>query len=126
MAGPVHHYPTLETILMIEGFIQEHSGKYTKSQIWKNLPRKMMYQTFCVAFDYLVDSNKIFTDLRNKKIVWIWDQDLVKKILIRKEAGKFTREVVKAYGGKMVFRPTPLKRFRRPKVFQKPRTGYRE
>jgi hypothetical protein len=68
-----------------------------------------MYQTFCVAFDYLLSSGKIYVDSENKKIVWIWEPEIVKRVLIRREAGKFAKEVVKVYGGKILFRPRPLK-----------------
>ena len=88
--------PTLETLLMIEDFAREHSGEYTKTQLWKNLPRKVMYQTFCAAFDYLLRSNKIALDPRNNHVIWIWDEAVVRKILLRREAGRFVREVTRA------------------------------
>lgn len=74
------HYPQLDTILMVEEYIREHSGEYKKRSLWENLPRKMMYQTFCVVFDYLLYSNKIAID-REGKIAWIWNPELVKKYL---------------------------------------------
>ncbi len=74
------HYPQLDTVLMVEEFIREHSGEFKKRSLWENLPRKMMYQTFCVVFDYLLDSGKIAVD-REGKIAWIWNPALVKKYL---------------------------------------------
>lgn len=74
------HYPQLDTVLMVEEFIREHSGEYRKRALWENLPRKMMYQTFCVVFDYLSDSGKIAVD-REKKIAWIWNPELVRSYL---------------------------------------------
>jgi len=74
------HYPQLDTVLMVEEFIRENSGEYKKRALWENLPRKMMYQTFCVIFDYLLDSNKIATD-KQGSIAWIWNPELVKKYL---------------------------------------------
>ena len=53
------HYPQLDTILMVEDFIRENSGEFKKKSLWENLPRKMIYQTFCVIFDYLLESGKI-------------------------------------------------------------------
>ncbi len=73
-------FPRLDTILMVEEFIKKHSGEYTKRQIWKNLPKKVMYQTFLVILDYLEYSNKVVFD-RNGKVVWIFDPDGVKKLL---------------------------------------------
>ena len=77
------HYPQLDTVLMVEEFIGEHSGEYKKKSLWENLPRKMMYQTFCVIFDYLLESNKIALD-REGHIAWIWDPEGVKRYLARK------------------------------------------
>jgi len=74
------HYPQLDTVLMVEEFIRDHSGEYKKRSLWENLPRKMMYQTFCVVFNYLLDSGKIAVD-REGKIAWIWNPELVKKYL---------------------------------------------
>jgi len=74
------HYPQLDTVLMVEEFIREHSGEFRKRALWENLPKKMMYQTFCVVFDYLSDSGKIAVD-REKKIAWIWNPELVRKYL---------------------------------------------
>ena len=74
------HYPQLDTILMVEGFIRAHGGEYKKRQLWEHLPRKVMYQTFCVIFDYLSESGKIATD-REGKVCWIWNPALVEKYL---------------------------------------------
>ena len=74
------HYPQLDTILMVEEFIREHSGEYKKRSLWENLPKKMMYQTFCVIFGYLLDSSKVAID-KEGKIAWIWNPELVKKYL---------------------------------------------
>lgn len=74
------HYPQLDTVLMVEEFIREHSGEFKKKSLWKSLPKRMMYQTYCVIFDYLLDSGKIAQD-REKKIAWIWNPELVKKYL---------------------------------------------
>jgi hypothetical protein len=76
------HYPQLDTVLMVEKFIEEHGGEYKKKSLWQNLPKKMMYQTYCVIFDYLVKSNKIGID-REGHLCWIWDPAGVKKYLER-------------------------------------------
>ena len=76
------HYPQLDTVLMVEEFIRDNSGEYKKKSLWENLPRKMMYQTFCVVFDYLLASNKIAVD-REGYIAWIWNPELVKRFLSR-------------------------------------------
>ncbi len=74
------HSPTLESVLMVEEAIQKYSGDLGKYQLWKRLPRKMMYQTFQTILDYLDYSNKIVLD-KNGKIVWIWNPKLVKRLV---------------------------------------------
>ena len=74
------HYPRLDTVLMVEEFVKVHSGEFKKRQLWEHLPKKVMYQTFCVIFDYLERSGKIAVD-REGKIAWIWNPELVKKFL---------------------------------------------
>ena len=80
----VLHYPRLDTVLMVEKLIYETSGTYTKYQLWKKLPKKMMYQTFSVIIDYLLYSNKIAVD-KERKIGWTWNPKLVKKYLSKPE-----------------------------------------
>ena len=76
----VIHYPQLDTVLMVEDFIRKNSGEFRKRQLWEHLPRKMMYQTFCVVFAYLMDSGKIVTD-KNRYVVWIWNPAIVRKYM---------------------------------------------
>jgi len=76
------HYPQLDTVLMVEEFIKKHSGDYKKRALWEHLPKKMMYQTFCVIFDYLLASGKIAQD-RVGYIVWIWNPELVERYLAK-------------------------------------------
>ena len=66
----VFSYPQLDTILMVEKSIEEHSAIYKKKALWENLPKKMKYQTFKVILDYLEYSYKIAFD-RERKVVWI-------------------------------------------------------
>jgi hypothetical protein len=85
MASPeriekVIHFPRLDTVLMVEEFIKKHSGEYRKRALWEKLPRKMMYNTFQVIFDYLSESGKIARD-SEEKICWIWNLSLVKRYL---------------------------------------------
>ncbi|MFH1978113.1 MAG: hypothetical protein ABIJ92_02205 [Candidatus Aenigmatarchaeota archaeon] len=80
MEKGILHYPQLDTVLMVEKFIKNNSGEYKKRQLWEHLPKKMMYQTFCVVFDYLMDSGKIVTD-KEGHVVWIWNPELVKKYM---------------------------------------------
>jgi hypothetical protein len=74
------HYPRLDSVLMVEKFIYDTSGEYTKKQIWEKLPKKMMYQTFSVIIDYLIYAGRIGVD-KEGKIAWIWDPKGVEKYL---------------------------------------------
>jgi hypothetical protein len=78
------HYPQLDTVLMVEEFIREHSGDYKRKNLWQALPKKMMYQTFCVILGYLFESGKIVAD-KEGFIVWIWNPELVKKYINKKQ-----------------------------------------
>ena len=64
-------FPRLDTVIMVEEFIKEKDGMFRKKQLWENLPKKMMYQTFSVIIDYLILSNKISVDTEGK-IGWIF------------------------------------------------------
>lgn len=87
MANVFIHSPTLESVLMVEKAAKEYSGELGKYQLWKRLPRKMMYQTFQAVLSYLLESNKIIID-REGKVVWIWDPEGVRRIL---QKGLITR-----------------------------------
>lgn len=72
------HYPQLDTVLMVEKFIYDNSGEFKKRKLWEHLPKKVMYQTYCVIIDYLLYSGKIAMDRRGV-IGWIWDPEGVKR-----------------------------------------------
>lgn len=76
--------PTLQTVLMVERFIEEYSGEFNKTELWKNLPRKIMWQTYLVILDYLQNINKIAFD-RNDVIGYIWNPKLAKILSKRPE-----------------------------------------
>jgi len=75
------HSPQLDTVLMVESFIREHSGEFRKRALWENLPRKMMYQTFSTIISYLQDSGKIALDAE-KKVCWIYNPELINRYLM--------------------------------------------
>ena len=82
--NPSTHSPQLNTILMVEEFIQEHSGEYKRRALWENLPKKMMYQTFKTIIEYLLESGKIASDSQGK-ICWIHNPDLIRKYALRED-----------------------------------------
>ena len=73
------HSPTLESVIMVEKTIEKYSQECGKYQLWKKLPRQMMYQTFLVILDYLEKSGKIIID-KDGCIIWIWNPRMIKKL----------------------------------------------
>ena len=71
--------PTLDTVLLVEETINKYSGEYNRTQLWKYLPKKVMWQTYLVILDYLEGINKIAFD-KNQKIAYIWNPKLAKKL----------------------------------------------
>ncbi len=82
--NPFVRSPTLDTVLMVENFIENNSGEYNRTEIWKNIPKKVMWQTFLVILEYLESINKIAID-REGKIAYIWNPVLAEKLRNRKE-----------------------------------------
>jgi len=78
------HYPRLDTVIMVEETIKKLDFYPTKMQLWKALPKKVMYQTFNTIIEYLLETNKIIIDERDGKIVWVWNPEGVKKYLSKK------------------------------------------
>ena len=81
MVQQVLHYPRLDTVIMVEETIRKAKEYPTKAALWRNLKKKVMYQTFLVILDYLQVSNKIYIDTKNGRIVWIWNPKSVEEIL---------------------------------------------
>lgn len=75
--------PTLETVVMVEKFIKEHSGEFKKTELLNKLPKKIMWGTFNVILKYLWDNNKIVID-KDGFIVYIWNPGLIEKLKNRK------------------------------------------
>ncbi|MBT3406232.1 hypothetical protein HN419_03615 [Candidatus Woesearchaeota archaeon] len=75
------HSPTLESVRMVEETIQKHTQEFGKYQLWKRLPKKMMYQTFQVIIDYLEESGKIGIDPRDGIIFWTWDPETIERVI---------------------------------------------
>ncbi len=82
--NPFARSPTLQTVLMIERFIDENSGEFNIRELWKSLPKKVMWQTYLVVLNYLQSINKIAID-RNGIVGSIWNPELAKKLAKRKE-----------------------------------------
>ena len=66
LENPFVRSPTLDTVLMVEKTIEKYSGEYNRTNLWKNLPKKVMWQTYLVILEYLESINKIaITSLKN-------------------------------------------------------------
>jgi len=82
--SPYERSPTLSTVVMVEKEIDRHSGEFNQTQLWKKLPKKVMWQTYLVILDYLESINKIAFDKKGM-IAYIWNPELAKKLRARKE-----------------------------------------
>lgn len=76
------HSPTLESVIMVEKTIRKHSQECGKYQLWKKLPKKMMYQTFQTILDYLEKSGKIIVD-KDGIVIWTWDPEGIKRLIAK-------------------------------------------
>lgn len=83
LKNPILRSPTLDTVIMIEKNIEKHSGE-NRTQIWKTLPKKVMWQTYLVVLDYLYSINKIAID-KKQNVAYIWNPQLAKKLRARPE-----------------------------------------
>ena len=75
--------PTLETVLMVERIIEKYSGEFNRTEIWKKLPKKVMWQTYIVILDYLQSVNKIAIS-KEGILVYIWSPEVAKRFMNRK------------------------------------------
>lgn len=75
--------PTLETVMMVEKFIKSHNGDFKRTELWNNLPKKVMWGTFNVILQYLWDNNKIGID-KNDYVVYIWSPEAGKLFINKK------------------------------------------
>jgi hypothetical protein len=57
-------------LLMIEKTIKEADIPPKRTELWKSLPKRPMYQTFKKALDYLDASGKIMIDT-DDRVVWV-------------------------------------------------------
>ena len=65
------HYPTLKTVLMVEGVLQKANKSLTREQLKYKMKKQIMHQTLNVILKYLEDSGKIIDG--RKGILWIYN-----------------------------------------------------
>lgn len=81
--NPFARSPTLETVLMVEKTIDKYSGEFNRTELWKKLPKKVMWQTYIIVLDYLQSINKIAMS-KEGILVYIWSPEIAKKFEKRK------------------------------------------
>jgi len=80
------HSPRLDTITMVEVTAKKYSRKLSKTELWKKLPKKMMYQTFSTIIDHLTEAKKIRLNEQGK-VEWILIKEGQKETSEEKTAG---------------------------------------
>jgi len=72
---PIKHYPTLNTVLMVEKVLKEvNESVITIADLKKRLPKQVNHNTLKTILEYLEESNKIAVSL--KGITWIHNTNL--------------------------------------------------
>lgn len=71
--------PRLDTILMIEAALYKYKSEKTLTEIWRLLPKKVMWTTFTTVVRYLEYSGKIIIE-KDKTITWIWNPKLIERL----------------------------------------------
>jgi len=75
----VLRYPRLDTVLMVEkALYMRRSGK-TIGQIWRLLPKKVMWQTFMTIVAYLEHSGKIHVE-EDRTVTWLWGPEEIERL----------------------------------------------
>ena len=76
------HYPRLDTVLMVEDAIKKAKEYPSRTELWQDLPKKVMYQTYKVVIDYLIASRKVMLT-KDDRLVWIFaDTSKARKLLL--------------------------------------------
>ncbi len=57
---------------MVEKDLSIYNGSKTITQVWKQLPKKVMWTTFVTIIDYLEYSGKIRIE-KDKTVIWLLD-----------------------------------------------------
>jgi hypothetical protein len=75
----INYNPTLQSVLMVEEAAKKYSQECGKYQLWKKLPKKIMYQSYQIILDYLGESGKIMID-KDGCIIWTWNPKEIERI----------------------------------------------
>ncbi len=71
------HSPILDTVIMVEETIKR-LGACTITELYKALPRTVIYPTLKLTIEYFYAKGFIMSD-KDHKIVWVYNPELVRK-----------------------------------------------
>jgi len=69
----VLHYPTLKTVLSVEGVLKDANDPITKEEIKSRLNTKIHHLTLNLVLDYLEDSGKVF--IGKDGVQWVFNEN---------------------------------------------------
>jgi len=72
-------YPRLDTVLMVEKALYDNRSDLTLTEIWRALPKKVLWTTYTTILDYLEYSGKIHIE-PDKTVTWLWDPEGIAEI----------------------------------------------
>jgi len=72
-------YPRLDTVLMVEKALYDNRSEATLTEIWRALPKKVLWTTYTTILDYLEYSGKIHVE-PDKTVTWLWDSEGIAKL----------------------------------------------
>ena len=64
---------------MVEKALFKNKSDKTITQIWRLLPKKMMWTTFITILDYLEYSGKIHVE-KDKTVTWLWNPSKIEEM----------------------------------------------
>jgi hypothetical protein len=71
--------PRLDTILMVEKSLYKNRSDKTITNIWRGLPKKVMWTTFITILNYLEYSGKIHIE-PDKTVTWLWNPNALEQL----------------------------------------------
>ncbi len=75
-------FPRLDTVLMVERALYSFRSDKTITEIWRLLPKKVMWTTFTTILDYLEYSGKIVVE-KDKTVTWLWNPAKIRELKVR-------------------------------------------
>lgn len=76
-------FPRLDTVLMVEKALYKYRSAKTITEIWRLLPKKVMWTTFTTILDYLEYSGKILVE-KDKTVTWLWNPGKIDELKAKK------------------------------------------